>query len=59
MTQTDIFNGEMLKNPPLFFAGRGLLPPPILFGQPSTFDYKNLLYVKKKREQLLLSFWLD
>ena len=59
MTQTNIFNGEILKNPTIFFAGRGLLPPPILFGQPSTFDYKKCFVYKEKREQLLLSFWLD
>ena len=55
MTQTDIFNGEILKNPTIFFAGRGLLPPPILFGQPSTFDYKKcFVYKEKKRTAFAL-----
>ena len=59
MTQTDIFNGEILKKPPLFFVGRGLLR--LLFYSDSRVPsiIKNVLYIKKKREQLLLSFWLD
>lgn len=61
MTQTDIFNGEILKNPPLFFVGRGLLPPPFLFGQPSTFDYKKCFVYKEKKENSFCSLfgWIE
>lgn len=59
MTQTDIFNGEILKKPPLFFVGRGLLPPLFYSDSRVPSIIKNVLYIKKKREQLLLSFWLD
>ena len=60
MEQTDIFNGEILKKPPLFFVGRGLLPPLFYSDSRVLSIIKNVLYIKKKENSFCSLFgWIE